>query len=413
MRKFSAVFLVALGVLGALTVIGAREDDGRLVRFVRPKHLQTILGPTQFEAEVDLPEGVTVSQLLFTVDGVAVAALESPPWKTEWDAGDSGIGYRLEVIARLSDGTEISQVIATTELRINQRAEVDLVSLYPVVRDGSGRYVTDLTKEDFSVTERGVPQTVSRFTTERRPLRVGVVLDTSLSMAKGERLASAQQAALGFLGSLEPGDKGMVVTFNERVRVTQDFTADRAALGEAITSTTAHGGTALYDAVWRTSRMLRDLDARRVIVLLSDGRDEATSGFEPGSLHTLEEALDQALRNEVMVFAIGLGKNLDTECTQNWSMVPTSKKKGCPHGSLQDVLARLSDSTGGRLMLSQSPRRLRNAFDDIANDLRNQYSLAYTSTNSVKDGTWRPIEISIKGRPDVLVISRDGYFATP
>jgi len=357
---------------------------------------------------------VTVRQLLFTVDGVAVVALDSPPWKTEWDAGDSGTGYRLEVIARLSDGTEISQVIATTELRIDQRAKVDLVSLYPVVRDPSGRYVSELTKEDFAVTERGVPQTVSRFTTERRPLRVGIVLDTSLSMGKGERLESAQQAALGFLDSLQPGDEGMVVTFNERVRVAQDFTSDRELLGQAITSTTAHGGTALYDAVWRTSRMLRDLDARRVIVFLSDGRDEASSGFEPGSLHTLEEALDQALRNEVMVFAIGLGKNLDRECTQNWSLAPTgSGKKGCPNGSLQDVLAKLSDSTGGRLMLSQSPRRLRNAFDDIASDLRNQYSLAYTSTDSDKDGAWRSIDVSIKSRPDVRVISRDGYFATP
>lgn len=412
MRKFSTLFLAALGVFYALPVVHAEDD--RSVRFVQPRHLQTILGPTTFEAEVNLPKGLKVRQLLFAVDGVAVAALESPPWKTEWDAGDSGSGYRLEVIARLSDGTEISQVIATTELRINQRAEVDLVNLYPVVRDGSGRYVTNLTKDDFSVTERGTPQTISRFTTERRPLRVGIVLDTSLSMAKGERLASAQQAALGFLQSLEPGDQGMVVTFNERVRVTQDFTSDRALLGKAILATTAHGGTALYDAIWRTSRMLRDLDARRVIVFLSDGRDESTSGFEPGSLHTIEEALDQALRNEVMVFAIGLGKNLDKQCTQTWDLTPTtSKDKGCPHGSLQDVLARLSDSTGGRLMLSQSARRLRNAFDNIAGDLRNQYSLAYTSTDSVKDGKWRPIQLSVKGRPDVRVISRDGYFATP
>jgi Ca-activated chloride channel family protein len=412
-RKFFIVFLVTLGVLCALPAIGAQDSDDRSVRFVQPKHLQTILGPTTFEAEVDLPAGLEVRQLLFAVDGVAVAALESPPWKIDWDAGDSGIGYRLEVIARLSDGTEISQVIATTVLRINQRADVDLVSLYPVVRDRSGHYVTDLTKDDFLVKERGTQQTVSRFTTARLPLRVGIVLDTSLSMAKGNRLEDAQQAALGFLDSLEPDDEGMVVTFNERVRVAQDFTADRTPLGAAILATNAHGGTALYDAVWRTSRMLRDLDARRVIVLLSDGRDEATSGFEPGSLHTLEEALDQALRSEVMVFAIGLGKNLDTECTQNWSMVPSSQKKGCPHGSLQDVLARLADSTGGRLMLSQSSRRLRKAFDDIASDLRNQYSLAYTSSNSVKDGTWRPIEISVKDRPGALVISRDGYFATP
>ncbi len=408
-------FAVILGVLLVFVVPASEaQDDDRSVRFVRPRHLQTILGPTTFEAEVSLPRGVTVQQLLFTVDGVAVAALDSPPWKAEWDAGDSGSGYRLEVIARLSDGTEVSQVIATTELRINQRADVDLVNLYPVVRDGSGRYVTDLTKDSWVVTERGKPQTVTRFTTEPRPLRVGVVLDTSLSMAKGERLESAQQAALGFLDSLEQGDEGMVVTFNDKVRVSQDFTADRKLLADAILATTAHGGTALYDAVWRAARMLEGLDARRVLIVLSDGRDEATSGFEPGSLHTLEEALDQALRSEVMVFAIGLGKNLDRECTQNWSMVPGGNDgRGCPHGSLKDVLERLSDSTGGRLLLSQSARRLRNAFDNIAGDLRNQYSIAYTSTDSNRDGTWRNIEISIKGRPDVRVISRDGYFATP
>lgn len=411
-RKFSNVFLAALGILVVLPAIAAQDDD-RSVRFIRPRHLQTILGSTTFEAEVRLPDGVNVQQLLFAVDGFAIAALESPPWKTEWDAGDSGNGYRLEVIARLSDGTEISQVIATTELRINQRAVVDLVNLYPVVRDSSGRYVTNLTKDDFEVTERGMPQTISRFTTERRPLRVGIVMDTSLSMAKGGRLASAQQAALGFLESLKPGDEGMVVTFNERVRVTQDFTSDRALLGKAITATTAHGGTALYDAIWRTSRMLRDFNARRVIIFLSDGRDESTSGFEPGSLHTLEEALDQALRSEVMVFAIGLGKDLDKKCTRDWSQTPSGNKKtGCPNGSLQDVLARLSDSTGGRLLLSQSARRLRNAFDNIASDLRNQYSLAYSSTDSSKDGKWRPIKVSVKGRPDVRVISRDGYFAT-
>ena len=111
MRKFLILFLAALGVFAALPAFAAQDDD-RTVRFVQPRHLQTILGSTTFEAEVNLPKGVKVRQLLFAVDGVAVAALESPPWKTEWDAGDSGNGYRLEVIARLSDGSEISQVIA-------------------------------------------------------------------------------------------------------------------------------------------------------------------------------------------------------------------------------------------------------------------------------------------------------------
>jgi VWFA-related protein len=202
----------------------------------------------------------------------------------------------------------------------------------------------------------------------------------------------------------------MVVTFNDRVRVTQDFTPDRDLLGAAIMATSANGGTALYDAVWRTSRMLRDFDARRVIVLLSDGKDEATSGFEPGSLHTLDEALDQALRSEVMVFSIGLGKALD-DCVQDWTQFGSSEGD-CRQGTLEQALAKLSDATGGRLLLSQSSRRLRNAFEDIASDLRNQYSLAYSSSDTNKDGKWRTIELAVKDRPELRVIARDGYFAT-
>jgi VWFA-related protein len=148
-------------------------------------------------------------------------------------------------------------------------------------------------------------------------------------------------------------------------------------------------------------------------VLLSDGKDESTNGFEPGSLHTLEEALDQALRSEVMVFSIGLGKALD-DCVQDWTRPGFSAGKDtgdCPFGTLEDALARISDSTGGRLLVSQSARRLSNAFEDIASDLRNQYSLAYTSTDPRKDDSWRPIELSVRDRPQLRVIARDGYFA--
>ena len=410
MKIFTSIFLGLLCALPCAGVLAAQDEGEPTVKFVQPRHLQTVLGTTVFEAALDLTPGLTVEQMLFTVDGFAVAALDGPPWRIEWDAGESGRGYRLEVIARLSDGSEISQVIATTELRINQREAVDLVSLYPVVRDRSGRYISDLSKDDFLVLENGREQKVTSFTTARRPLRVGIVLDTSLSMNRGERLSAAQSAALRFLDSLQPGDEGMLVTFSDRVRVAQDFTSDRDLLGAAIMATTAHGGTALYDAVWRTSWMLRELDARRVIVLLSDGKDEATSGFEPGSLHTLDEALDQALRNEVMVFSIGLGKALD-DCVQDWSQIGNGDGE-CRDGTLEQALGKMSDVTGGRLLISQSARRLRNAFEDIASDLRNQYSLAYSSTDPNKDGDWRPIELTVKDRPQLRVIARDGYFAT-
>ncbi len=252
-------------------------------------------------------------------------------------------------------------------------------------------------------------QQISRFTTEKRPLRVGIVLDTSQSMA-GSRLAHAQKAALGFLGVLGGGDEGMVVTFSDEVRIAQEFTSDMGALGRAISATEARGGTALYDAVWRTAKQLEAFDGRRVMVLLSDGKDEAASGFEPGSLHTLEEALDRALRSEVMLFAIGLGKNLDRECARPW--IRRTNGNGCPAGeSLKEILARLSESTGGRLLLSSGAARLRRAFEEVADDLRHQYSIAYKSSDETDDGVWRGIEVQIPGR-DFEVVVRKGYYAS-
>jgi VWFA-related protein len=414
--KASRLVLLALCIASAPLPVGAQsggDESLPKVSFVTPRHFATVLGPTKLEASVEnLPAGVEVEQLIFTVDGVAEKALSGPPWVAQWDAGDQGRGYRLEVIARLSNGEELSQVIATSELRINQRESVDLVNIYPVVRDRSGGYISDLTKADFKVLERGRDQRIDRFTTERRPLRIGIVLDTSLSMSDDNKLNAAQQAALSFVESLEQDDQGMVVTFSDRVRVRQDFTSNHQQLRDAIAATEADGGTALYDAVWRTARMLRDFDARRVIVLLSDGRDEATSGFEPGSLHTLDEALDQALRSEVMVFSIGLGAKLERECTRQWERRYDSNREGCPAGeSLEDVLSKLSQSTGGRLLVTKSSRKLRSAFENVAEDLRNQYSIAYSSNDPNKDGEWREIEVSVPKRPDLRVVTRDGYFA--
>lgn len=403
--------------LAALSLPAGAQSDTEpekvKVAFVTPRHFATVLGPTRLEAKIEnLPDGVTVEQVIFTADGSPVEIVERAPWVAEWDAGDQGRAYRLEVIARLSNGEQVTQVIATSELRINQRESVDLVNLYPVVRDRSGSYITDLTKADFKVLERGKEQRIDRFTTERRPLRIGIVLDTSLSMSDNNKLSAAQQAALSFVESLEQDDEGMVVTFSDRVRVRQDFTSNHEQLSAAISATEANGGTALYDAVWRTARMLRDFDARRVIVLLSDGRDEATSGFEPGSLHTLDEALDQALRSEVMVFSIGLGARLDRECTRQWERRYDSDREGCPAGeSLEDVLSKLSQSTGGRLLVTRSSRKLRAAFEDVAEDLRNQYSIAYSSSDTSKDGEWRDIEVSVPKRPDIRVVTRDGYYA--
>ena len=279
-----------------------------------------------------------------------------------------------------------------------------------MVFDRSGQYVTGLFREDFVVLEDGAKQEIARFATEQLPLRVAIVLDTSLSMSRERRLDSAQQAALNFLGALQPADEALVVAFADRVEVAQDVTTDRSALAAAIDASEAQGGTALYDAIFRTAKRLEEFDGRRVMVLLSDGRDEAANGFEPGSLHTLEEAVNQAVRSEVMVFAIGLGKRLDEEYAREWTR-PLEMDSGLRGLSLQEILASIAESTGGRMLISPGAGRLRRAFDAVAQDLRNQYSLAYSPSNDAEDGRYRRIEVRVPER-NVEVIAKKGYYAS-
>jgi len=145
------------------------------------------------------------------------------------------------------------------------------------------------------------------------------------------------------------------------------------------------------------------------MVLLSDGRDEASNGFEPGSLHTLQEAELQTVRSEVMVFTIGLGQNLDREYAREWTR--TAGVGSASGGiSLKEILESLAVTSGGRLLLSPSAGKLRKAFSAVAKDLRHQYSLAYAPTNESKDGKYREIKVSVPDR-DVEVVVRKGYYA--
>jgi VWFA-related protein len=145
------------------------------------------------------------------------------------------------------------------------------------------------------------------------------------------------------------------------------------------------------------------------MVLLSDGRDESYSGFEPGSLHTLDESLEQALRSEVMIFPIGLGKDLDEEYVRRFDGLD-GRSNLDTSTSLADVLQRLAESTGGRAVMSSNPGKLRKAFQEIAEDLRHQYSIAYVSSNPARDGKWRDIRVEVSDRP-LEVVTRKGYYA--
>ena len=184
------------------------------------------------------------------------------------------------------------------------RSGVELVSLNVTAIDGQGKFTTDLTEEEFEVFEDGAKQKLTFFSKTQQPISLALLLDTSASM--DERMAIAQEAAIGFARQLHKEDQAEVIDFDSQVRVLSPFTNDAAALEKAIRATTPNGSTSLYNALYIALKELKKVrvastsDIRRqAIVLLSDGDDTS-------SLIEFDQVLDLAKRSEVVIYAIGL-----------------------------------------------------------------------------------------------------------
>ena len=259
------------------------------------------------------------------------------------------------------------------------------------VTSKKNRLEIDLGKDDFRVFEDDKPQTIRYFSRETNlPLRIGVLLDTSTSIR--DRLRFEQEAAIDFLSAtLRPGkDLAFVVAFDVQTQVVQDYTDDLEKLSEAIRSLLAGGVTTLYDAIYFSCRekMLifppPEPYLRRVLIIISDGQDNQSE-------HTREEGLAMAQRAEVTIYAI------------------STNATGLPvHGD--KVLRRLAEQTGGRAFFPFKASETAANFQEIARELRSQYSLAYISTNQARDGTFRTIAIE-PVQKGLQVRAKPGYFA--
>jgi Ca-activated chloride channel family protein len=198
--------------------------------------------------------------------------------------------------------------------------------------------------------------------------------------------------------AVEPGDRLIVSWFDDTVHGDPEPISDRGAAKKRIRAIVPGGGTALYDALHATATRLAGLDGRRAIVLLSDGRDQALTENEPGSLHLFEEALATAHRSEAAIYAIGLGRHLDRETDLTGAR------------SVREILTTLATETGGRAWFPERAADLGEVYRSIADDLRQQYTLGYVSTNAARDGRWRRIAVRV-GRPGLTVQARAGYYA--
>ncbi len=242
-----------------------------------------------------------------------------------------------------------------------------------------------LSATDLVVLEDGVPQTVDSFEEALAPISVAMVLDTSGSMRRA--MATAQAAARSFVTALRPTDPLSLVRFSDTVVVEHEFSDRRQTTLDAIDRLQATGGTALFDALHATIAMLGKRDGRRAIVLLSDGRDENNPGTAPGSQHTLADVLDVLHESNTTVYAIGLGTNVD-----------------------RDALEKITAVSGGAASFPVEATALEGEFRRVVDDLRRRYILAYTSTNSTRDGAWREVELSTT-TPGITIRSAGGFQA--
>ncbi len=381
-----------------LLLAAPAEAAATSIRIVEPANGTPVIGDTAVRVEPVTPEGVRPLKIEISIDGLRLATLLEPPFTAKWDAGDGTDPHVIRVKLWASDGTTAEATVRTIPLMGVERASVLLVEVYVTVRSSGGEFVMDLKRDEFKVTEDGVAQSLSLFTSERKPVHVVLLLDVSASMKREERLSSAIQAARIFVEALETEDRVSLVTFSDSVSVLEPFTTEREPVLASIESVEAQRGTALYDAIHEGARLLGEKEGRRALVLLSDGQDLAFDGLGPGSGHTFDEAVQEALRNQVLAYTIGLGAQLENDYDY------------ARQHSAEEVLTELASDTGGRFFAVSKPGRLRKAFDRILDELRFQYTLGYSPTNGRRDGSWRAIQTSVS-RPRLEVTARKGYYA--
>jgi Ca-activated chloride channel family protein len=272
-------------------------------------------------------------------------------------------------------------------------ANVDEVLLDCTVIDQKGQVVTDLHQRDFRVWEDGVPQTVNAFLLQDLPVSMGILVDNSGSMR--DKRTAVNAAAMELLRASNPRDAAFVVNFSDHAYLDQGFTTDRIALDKSLSRYDSRGTTAMYDAVVASADELsrHAKERKQVLLIITDGADNA-------SRLTMQQAIRrvQDLGGPV-VYTIGLLFDSDKDEADR------------AHTDLE----RLSQETGGIAYFPRSLDEVNTIAEEIARDIRNQYTIAYRSTRPSSYGGYRVVhvEAAAPGHSKLTVITRHGYYANP
>jgi Ca-activated chloride channel homolog len=289
---------------------------------------------------------------------------------------------------------------------------VNLVDILFTVLDRRNKLISNLEKSDFKIFDDKAPQEIRYFSKQNDlPLRIGMLMDTSNSIR--DRLKFEQEASTNFLFSVlrHNKDEAFIMTFDDEPQVLQGFTGDTGALRDEIFKTRAGGGTAIYDAIYQAC--VNELShpprppgdqpdvVRRVMILISDGDDNL-------STHTRADAIEMAQRTSVVIYTISTSTQW-IALSQTDPAKAANRKNHLTEGD--QILKDLAEETGGRAFFPYHVDDLDQSFQDIGDELRNQYSIAYSPTNYATDGRYHKIRIEAPEHKGLQINARRGYFA--
>jgi len=403
------VVLLAASALAAASATGsqARQQDGR------PRRAVSSQTPTQSQSQPSSSRGQT-ARTASAPAGPQVQQTDAPPPPPARQTPTPSPSPQPTQGApklRTQPTAEPDAQREPTDEEIEEggvvRVESNLVNLHVRVIDRNNRPVNDVTDADFKVFENGVQQQIQFVTREEVPITYGLVVDNSGSLRS--QIGQVVEAAKTIVASNKPGDEAFVVRFisSDEIKILQDFTADKNALGDALDDMFIEGGqTAVIDAVYLAAEHASERrkgdpvedKRRRALILVTDGEDR-------NSFYKQEQLFESLKEEDVQIFVIGFVNELEKER----GFISKSKRQ-----KAVDLLDRMAKETGGRTFYPTSLAELPGIAEQITKDLRTQYVISYKPTNAARPGEFRPVRVAVsegRGGERRIAVTRSGYTA--
>jgi Ca-activated chloride channel family protein len=333
----------------------------------------------QISLKATLEPAAAASAVIFFVDGRQICVVPAAPFECEWDAGRAIAEHQIRVVATLTAGGRVVQTIRTKGVKFADNEDVDAVQVTVTVMDGPNRYVRGLPVSAFRVFENGRPQAISYFANSNVPLELIAAIDISGSM--GPVMPKLKQAVQEFLAAVPSHNQVTLLGFNDTVFTLTRRSTNPPERVKAVERLAPWGATALYDVVLRSIGLLGRQTGRKALVIFTDGEDQ-------GSHATIADVERGLQASDVTLYMIGQGRGAEIE-------------------RLKGVMERLSRPTGGRAIFTENIDGLRVAFNELLDELSNQYLLGYAPAGARRDETWRSIKVEVDGYSEIR--ARQGY----